>query len=144
MSYSVKGFFAVCCGRGVIVLSILVIALTACAGLQNKKVAKTEDVLFKAGFQKVSADTPEKLTHLETLPQRKMVSHQHKDGIRYIYADATLCKCIYVGDKDAYQSYKHILLEKEVKDFEHVDGGALDQGQMNWELWGDFSSTPGY
>ena len=138
MSYSVKTPFFLWYARSVVVTFVLVIALAGCTAMQNKRAAKTEDVLFKAGFQKVVADTPEKLAHLKTLPQKKMVSHQHKEDIRYIYADATLCKCMYVGDRDAYQSYKHILLEKEVKGHEHADGGAPGYEQMDWDLWGDF------
>ena len=138
MPNSMKAPFFLWYARNVIVAFILVIALAGCAAMQNKRTAKTEEVLFKAGFQKVIADSPEKLAHLKTLPQKKIVSHQHEEGIRYIYADATLCQCMYVGDRDAYQSYTHILLEKEVKDHEHVDGGVLEHEQMNWDLWGDF------
>jgi hypothetical protein len=144
MSYSAKKIFSMGYARGVIISAILIIALSACASIQNKRAAKTEDVLYKAGFKKVSADTPEQLAQLQTLPQRKLVSHQHKDGIRYIYADANLCKCMYVGDRDAYQSYKHILLEKEIKDHEHVEGEPLTYQQMDWDLWGDFTSAPGH
>ena len=130
--------------RGVIISAILIITLSACASIQNRRAAKTEDVLYKAGFKKVPADTPEQLAHLQTLPQGKLVSHQHKDGIRYVYADANLCKCMYVGDRDAYQSYKHILLEEEIKAHEHVEGEPLTYQQMDWDLWGDFRSAPGY
>jgi hypothetical protein len=144
MSYSAKELFSMGNKKGLIISAILIITLAACASIQNKQAAKTEDVLVKAGFKKVPADTPEQLAHLQTIPQRKLVSHKHKDGIRYIYADANLCKCMYVGDRDAYQSYKHILLEKEIKDHEHVEGEPLTYEQMDWDLWGDFTSAAGY
>ncbi len=143
MPYSAKKLFSRGDTRDLIISAILIISLTACASIQQKRTVKTEDVLYKAGFKKVSAETPEQFAHLQTLPQRKLVSHQHKDGIRYIYADANLCKCMYVGDREAYQSYKHILLEKEVKDHEHVEGEPLTYEQMDWDLWGDFTSAPG-
>ncbi|MDX1777510.1 MAG: hypothetical protein R3339_01375 [Thermodesulfobacteriota bacterium] len=144
MTYSAKGLFSMGSKKGLIISAILTMTLSACASIQNKQAAKTEDVLVKAGFKKVPADTPEQLAHLKTIPQRKLVSHKHKDGIRYIYADANLCKCMYVGDRDAYQSYKHILLEKEIKDHEHVEGEPLTYQQMDWDLWGDFTSATGY
>jgi hypothetical protein len=142
MSYSAIKLFSMGYTRSVIICAILIITLSACASFQTSRAAKMEDVLFKAGFKKVLAETPEQLAHLKTLPQRKMVSHRHNDGIRYIFTDANLCKCMYVGDRDAYQSYKHILLEKEIKDHEHVDGEPLTYQQMNWDLWGDFTSEP--
>jgi hypothetical protein len=144
MSYSAKGLYSMGNKKGVIISAILIITLAACASIQNKQAAKTEDVLVKAGFRKVPADTPEQLAHLQTIPQRELVRHKHKDGIRYIYADANLCKCMYVGDRDAYQSYKHILLEKEIKGHEHVEGEPLTYQQMDWDLWGDFTSAPGH
>ena len=143
MSYSAKGLFSMGNKKGLIISAILTMTLSACASIQNKQAAKIEDVLVKAGFKKVPADTPEQLAHLQTIPQRKLVSHKHKDGIRYIYADANLCKCMYVGDRDAYQSYKHILLEKEIKDHEHVEGEPLTYQKMDWDLWGDFTSATG-
>ena len=132
MSYSAQKFFSRGFAKGVIISGILIIALSACASIQNKQAAKTEDVLVKAGFKKVAADTPEQLAHLQTIPQRKLVSHKHKDGIRYIYADANLCKCMYVGDRDAYQSYKHILLEKEMFEVIEADNG-LEGLEMVYE-----------
>ena len=142
MSYSVKKLFSMGYTRSVIISAILIITLSACASFQNRRAAKTEDVLFKAGFKKVLAETPEQLAHLKTLPQRKIVSYQHKDEIRYVFAEANLCRCMYVGDREAYQSYKNILLEREIKDHEHVDGEPLTYQQMNWDLWGDFTSAP--
>ena len=79
---------------------------------------------------------------LITIKQVILSNRLNGNGVHYQFKRALIffrwnCSC------DAYQSHKHILLEKEVQDFEHVDGGTIDQGQMNWELWGDFSSTPG-
>ncbi len=137
MSHAIETSFYWSIVRRVAAVLILLVALGGCSFRKNR-ILKTENVLYEAGFQKVPADTPEKLAHLKTLPQHKMLIHHHKDGDRYVYADASLCQCMYVGNKDDYQSYKHILLEKVVKDHENVQGLPENAG-VNWDLWGDFT-----
>ena len=101
----------------------------------------TEEVLYKAGFQMKRADTPEKLAHLKTLPQGKIFSHQQKGSPRYFYADADGCKCLYLGDRDAFQSFQHISLEKEVAAHEYVAGGNFVYVGADWNVWGDFTEV---
>jgi len=79
-----------------VIITVLGITLAGCASMRTKKVIKTEDLLTKAGFQMRLADTPEKLAHLKTLPQRKIVRHQRNGNFRYVYADTTSCKCLYI------------------------------------------------
>ena len=127
--------------KAVAILSILIITLAGCSTLRNKKTMNTEEVLYKAGFQMKRADTPEKLAHLKTLPQRKIVSHIHKGIPRYFYADADGCKCLYLGDRDAFQSFQHISLEKEVAAHEYVAGGNFVYVEVDWNVWGDFTEV---
>lgn len=122
-----------------VIITVLGITLAGCASMRTKKVIKTEDLLTKAGFQMRLADTPEKLAHLKTLPQRKIVRHQRNGSFRYVYADTTSCKCLYIGDRDAYQSYQSLLLEKVVADHQHVSTEPYGNVPMDWELWTDFT-----
>jgi len=145
MSHSVKVPFCVLPTTGILqaaaILSILIITLAGCTTLRNKRTINAEEVLYKAGFQMKRADTPEKLAHLKTLPQRKVVPHQQKGSPRYFYADAEVCKCLYVGDRDAFQSFQHILLEKEVAEHEYVAGGNFVYVEVDWDMWGDFTEV---
>jgi len=145
MPHSLKGpFFCLPTIRilkAVAIFSILIITLAGCSTLRNKKTMNTEEVLYEAGFQIKRADTPEKLAHLKTLPQRKIVSHIRKGIPRYFYADADGCKCLYLGDKDAFQSFQHISLEKEVAAHEYVAGGNFVYVEVDWNVWGDFTEV---
>ena len=127
--------------KAVAILSILIITLAGCTTLRNKRTMNAEEVLYKAGFQMKRADTPEKLAHLTTLPQRKVVPHVRKGTARYFYADAEVCRCLYVGDRDAFQSFQHILLEKEVAEHEYVAGGNFVYVEVDWNVWGDFTEV---
>ena len=119
---------------------LIVFTLAGCAAIQNNRAIQTERLLSAAGFQMKLADSPEKLDHLETLPQRKLVPHTRPDGdVYYVYADASACKCLYVGSQKAYQRYQEIALrQQEAEDgkmaAEMNENAAMDWGM--WEPWG--------
>jgi hypothetical protein len=95
-------------------------------GCATKTPMHTELDLGSCGFKWKSADTPEKLKHLESLPQRKIVRHQKEGKTYYIYADAQECKCVYVGDEKAYQEYRQMVYEKN-----KVSSANMDVEEMN-------------
>jgi hypothetical protein len=72
--------------------------------------AKTETLLSQAGFRQIPADTPQKLGHLKTLPERRLVGRTSlKNGKEYyVYADPDGCKCLYIGDPKQYQDYRRL------------------------------------
>ena len=96
------------------------------AGCATKTPMHTELDLGSCGFKWKSADTPEKLKHLESLPQRKIVRHQKEGKSYYIYADAQECKCVYVGDEKAYQEYRKLVYERN-----KVNRANMDVEEMN-------------
>ncbi len=110
--------------------------LTACAAIQNQNAIETERLLAASGFQMRLADTPEKLAHLKTLTQRRLVPHQHGGNIYYVYADATSCQCIYVGNEKAYGRYQKLALQKKIADEQRMAAEMNENASMNWGLWG--------
>jgi hypothetical protein len=100
--------------------------VTACAMVTHN----TESVLTKAGFRQVPADTPQKLTHLKTLPQRQLVARTHQGQKYYVFADAEDCKCMYVGRDQQYQSYLRLAREQRVAEDKAV---ALEDAR-EWEI----------
>jgi hypothetical protein len=83
-----------------------------------------------AGFRQVPADTPQKLTHLKTLPQRQLVARTHQGQKYYVFADAEDCKCMYVGRDQQYQSYLRLAREQRVAEDKAV---ALEDAR-EWEI----------
>lgn len=109
--------------RGAVVGLGLVAA--ACATMTADK----EALLQKAGFRKVVADTPQKMAHLKTLPERTLVARS-KDGKQYyVYADPTYCKCLYVGDAQQYAAYQQAAREAKVAE----DEATAVEEQKEWE-----------
>ena len=71
-------------------------------------------MLVRSGFKLFEADTPEKLSHLKSLPQRQIVSRKKDGKLYYVFADsAAECRCLYAGDEKAYHTYLHQLDEEK-------------------------------
>ena len=88
--------------RSTTVLFCILVALSACAGqVQNK-----EDMLAAAGFKAMPANTPQRQTSLTTLPPHRFVHQMRNNTMVYIYADPTICDCLYVGGQGAYNRYR--------------------------------------
>ena len=105
-----------------VIMIISLLLLAGCAtvpsddrtGLQS--VFETKLLLSEAGFEMRKAQSQEELEYLKTLTQWTIISRIQEDTIEYAYADATYCKCMYVGTGVAYQRYLRLLkLEKNAR-----------------------------
>ena len=66
----------------------------------------TDMRLEDAGFVMRRADTPDKIARLRLIPPRQFVSRTGKRGRYYLWADPDTCRCVFVGDGRALQSFK--------------------------------------
>ncbi len=62
--------------------------------------------LEDSGFKMREANTPEKMTRLQSLPARKFVRRTRKGVAYFIYADPDYCKCAYVGTQAAMDAFR--------------------------------------
>jgi hypothetical protein len=115
--------------RATAMLSISVLALAACQAIENEEAQDTEQLLAAAGFHMKEAATPDQLANLQAMTQRQIVIH-HQDGrLRYVYADAEDCKCVYVGNERNYDRYQRLSLKEEIAE-ENMDAS------LDWDMWG--------
>lgn len=94
----------------------LLVAAAGCA-----TVGGTESLLTQAGFRQVPADTPQKLAHLRTLPDHRLIARSNQGKAYYVYADAENCKCLYIGSPQQYQAYRQLVQDKRAEQAEAVD-----------------------
>jgi hypothetical protein len=120
-------------------VALFVALLTACAAMKAEEATSKEQLLAAAGFKMQLANTPEKLAHLKTLTQQKIVVHE-KDGINYyVYADATTCQCVYIGQDANYQNFQQLQVQKNIVQDQKMTAEMNEDAAMNWGMWG-----PGY
>lgn len=140
MFKKVSGHITAVSGRGgakcLFFLICATLMLTACAAIQNREAIETERLLAAAGFRIRLADTPEKLAHLESMTQRRLVQHEHNGTVYYIYADAEQCKCMYAGNEKAYQRYQKLATEKQIAEDRRMAAEMNENAAMNWGMWG--------
>jgi hypothetical protein len=122
------------------ILSVL--ALAACA----QPVIQKEDMLAAAGFSFRPANTPQKVAALRALPPHRFV-HQVRNGQNvWIYADPSICACLYAGNDTAYQQYRQEVFQKRIAD-EQAQAARLNQDaameqeatMVDWSVWGPWA-----
>ncbi|MGY6216249.1 hypothetical protein ACW73L_13910 [Methylolobus aquaticus] len=122
--------------RGVIIAAAVAGLMSGCAAIERNEVTDIEQMLAASGFQIKYADTPDKKAHLQTLTQLKLVPHNENDSVRFIYADAKYCQCLYAGDGAAYQRYQQLAIQKSIADEQRQAAMMNEDAAMNWGMWG--------
>ncbi|MCG6862119.1 MAG: hypothetical protein LJE70_12690 [Chromatiaceae bacterium] len=113
----------------VLAISTLLVA-AGCAEIQKSNAIATERELAAAGFQMKFAKTPEQVAKVGSLPQRKLTHTAGPDGQNlFLWADATDCKCLYVGTEAAYDRYEQLSINQQIA----IDN---EMAAMNWGAWG--------
>lgn len=64
-----------------------------------------EDRLAAAGFKKRSIKTEAQLADFRNMPAHMIRPTSYKGKRVYVYADPTICGCLYVGGTTAYNTY---------------------------------------
>ena len=117
------------------IITVLSIALAGCAAMKKSEATDTEQLLAAAGFKMKLADTPERLAHLKTLTQLKVVPHDRNGKMYYVYADAAGCQCLYAGNQEAYQRYENLTVKQNIAE-------TNEDASMVWGMWGPWE--PGW
>lgn len=119
-----------------VILAALGLVLAGCAALQKNTVSDVEGLLARAGFTKMVADTPQKLAHLKSLPQHKLIHHE-RDGKKYVlYADATGCTCLYVGDETNLRHYHNLETQQGEDTVQLLNDPDIVTGEEWSDTWG--------
>ncbi len=65
--------------------------------------------LSAAGFRVQLANDPAGQKAMRALPAHRFVIHKLGNDVRYLYAEPQHCVCIFVGSRQAYETYRNIL-----------------------------------
>jgi hypothetical protein len=112
----------------------LCLLIAMLAGCQSTKVLQ-EDDLSAAGFSVIVADTTERQDMLSRLPPNHFVQRVSADIVHYVYADTTVCGCLYIGTQQDFEQY----VSNQRLDLEQATRIAyLDyyDAAWNWDAWG--------
>jgi hypothetical protein len=125
------------CGPARWLIAALAIVLAGCTAIQKQQAAQAERLLTAAGFEVQMADTPERLAMLRSVtPQRKVFRVDAPDGLRFVYADAEYCQCVYAGDQQAYERYQRMVSKQRLAAEKDM---AAQMGDDPATAWGPYS-----
>jgi hypothetical protein len=93
---------------------LIFVFLMGCAGTGKMSPFQMDEMLVRAGFQLHTADTPKKLDFLKTLPQKELVHKTCNEEMFYFYVDGYSCQCMYVGDEQAYLSFRQLVKQEQM------------------------------
>ena len=64
-------------------------------------------------------------------------SRQIRDGrVFYVYPDPTVCVCLYVGDQNAYATYRKNMFDKQLADEQQMTAQEMEMNSWDWGPWG--------
>jgi hypothetical protein len=125
--------------RGLGAALAVMLALGGCASEERRYAEANEQGLAAAGFQPRPADTPEKRAHLQTLIQRKILVYKVQGRLVYVWADAKVCQCLYIGNEAQFQKYERLGLEQKLEQERQTTAEENEAASLFSDLWG-----PGY
>lgn len=114
----------------VVVGVVALLASAGCAAIQNSEAISTERQLAASGFQMRLADTSALVQEASSLPQMKLATIDHNGQTHWVYADATNCKCIYVGTEQAYDRLQKLKIKTNLAEQQ------IGAEEMNMDAWG--------
>jgi hypothetical protein len=129
------GILAVVIGRLLVLLAVALL-LAGCASRERRYAEANEQGLAAAGFQKRVADTPAKMAHLQTLIQRKILVYKVKERLVYVWADAQMCQCLYIGYETQYQEYARLALDDKLERERRTAVEENEAAGLFSETWG--------
>lgn len=122
-------------------LPIIVLAILGAIGVDGcvtarERITQREDDLAAAGFLVKPANTPQRQQMLARLPANRFVQRSHNDEVHYVYADPTVCNCLYVGSQQAYGAFKKHEQEQRLADERQMSAQMYSDAAWQWGAWG--------
>jgi hypothetical protein len=122
--------------------SFAVLALCVACQSPSQTVVDREETMSASGFKRVPATTPQQQLALKQLPAHKFSRQTRNGHIAYVYADPTVCVCLFVGNQNAYTAYKNTMRERKLIDERALEANDIAMGDDYWGPWGLSSMSP--
>ncbi len=122
-----------------IVFGLAVAAFTALQAVAQPSQLGKDMKLEDAGFKMREANTPQKMARLNSIPPYKFVPHRKNGARYYVYADPA-CRCAFVGNDNAMQTYRDMVASRRgtglpgVGDIGRNTGGVNLENEMQDEM----------
>lgn len=127
--------------RSLVVVLGAGLAVSACVSAAEIA-QQQQNLLAAAGFVAKPANTPERIAALHAMPPRQVLMQAHEGHFVYLYADPDFCRCLYVGDAQAYQRFRQEEFQLRLAGMRQQTALMYQSAAMNWGLWGPWPWGP--
>lgn len=100
----------------------------------QQAVQSKEDLLAAAGFTINPANTPARLVSMRKLPPHKFVQQTNGGNVVWVYADPTVCQCVYFGDQTAWSNYRAMVFAKQLANEQQMTA-IMNQNAFDFGPW---------
>lgn len=104
-------------------------------GCATTSTTQTTDMLTQAGFKLVTADTPQKLELLKSIPTGQLSLVTFKGKKFYIQPAATPNQA-YVGTSKEYETYQGLRIDRQMRNDQLLAAQMNRDAMMRWDAWG--------
>ena len=124
-------------------IPLLALGPLACAPNPGQGTNNTENMLVAAGFKQRSIKTEAQLADFRGYPAHMIRPVTYKGRQVYVYADPTICGCLYMGGPTAYNNYLRGATARMRQEYKSeatgsgytasprmLDGGPWDDAEM--------------
>ena len=124
-------------------IPLLALVLPACAPNPAQGTINTENMLAAAGFKQRPIKTEAQLADFRDIPAHMIRPATYKGRAVYVYADPTICGCLYIGGPAAYNNYLRGATARMRQEYKSeatgsgytasprmLDGGPWDDAEM--------------
>lgn len=111
----------------------LVLLMSACQSTQQAVQGK-EDLLAAAGFSIKPANSAARLAAMKKLPPHKFVQQTSGTSVVWLYADPTICQCVYFGDQAAWSNYRAMVFAKRIVNEQQMIA-VMNQNSFDFGPW---------
>jgi len=122
-------------------IPLLALGLLACGPTPGQGPINKEDRLAAAGFKQRPIKTEAQLADFRTIPAHMIRPTTYKGRSVYVYADPTICGCLYIGGPTAYNTYIRGAMARsmqaEYKSETTVSGYYPGPGMLDGGPWDD-------
>ena len=125
---------------GVVIGIFLVGCATGPSG--SSATPSQSDLLQQAGFKIHTANSPQRLAYIHTLPAKKVVLNQYQEKPLYLVCTDTNSQQCYLGDQAAYDRYKQLATQQAISaDQRNVQEHRWDPEAL--QMWADSQGAGG-
>jgi hypothetical protein len=116
--------------------ALIVVAALLVSACQStsQSVQSRENLLAAAGFTIKPANTPARLAAMKKLPPHKFVQQTNGGNAVWVYADPTICQCVYFGDQTAWSNYRAEVFAQHLADEQRMTA-IMNQNAFDFGPW---------